>query len=323
MVLSVDTPLVAADISDIRCISERESVYLLTGFANDQLVIKVDEVKPTTAKQESAIMKSVDGQARLKVMKANEIQELEAWLQAIERWPDAFGEKMIDSIKKCRRIIKHIRDGIDRYDGKPFRPSGQFAIMKMAALNVQNLPKTKSELGKEERLKNFREALTCEGGLEQMGRIVAADLVIGNNDRFRPPPNWNNWDKNSRVVWARQNLFICSTAEGFQPLGIDYTQPQDDLQYDRSMNQWSADKKKYFSTLQDKKMRRAFAEAAVLDLAGILLVKKFNNDQAEYAGGAAFKCNAVERLISGMIDGCRLIGDRMWSKLQTRGQSSP
>ncbi len=311
MALGVKVNIVAKDIRDVKMLSA--GIFLLRGVGEDELVLKGESVTPETAKRAQSIMKTVDAPpSGCKVLSETEVAELLLWSITVEAIGAYCGVDVSVSTIHATGVMR--TSILRQLQDKQRAGDRKYCILKMVR---QDLKIRGNVLGVDESVvENFRDALTAEGGLEQQGREAPSDFVIGNDDRFRAEPRMDpqSEKENTRVVRSRHNVFLsCRGGPVFYISGLDFMRAGADLVFDEGAR--SGFSKSSLETLKDRPKRRRFAEAAVLDLAGMILETVFAQGNSLQAGKAAFACdNAPGRVVTGMIAGCQAIGAKMVDK---------
>ena len=162
-------------------------------------------------------------------------------------------------------------------------------------------------------LRKFRDTLKGRGGLERLGQVIAADLVIGNTDRFNPYLRRQGWQVgalalNLEVTANVGNVFMSlNDLEEGEIRGADFTggwmqhadptAPINEEQY-----RWGA------RVLVDTQDRHRFAHKVIKDLEKMLSPHRKNFARSVLGH------DAESRLNSGMKEGTRMLRERLERK---------
>ncbi len=310
MPLSINTPLVRADIDTIISLKAYK-VFLLNGFANDKLVIKGDPTPVSHVKTTTSIMKMVSPGAKMKLLTQQERNEL---IQFVEFFKDlkAFYQQTgvqapeLEDDRPIRELNVNLRDQTVNF-------------MKMdhhQLTDIESAFEARST-GDKSPLKVIKRGLKAPGGLEHLGEIIAADMFIGNRDRFAP---WMTPDQfgfgtlmiTLKAVLNPGNVFLALTPNNmFKPIGLDYLDPYNFFkEMDRTLVDVEQEKVKLWPgrAIAEREHRKKFAKNIIRDLE-LLLSPHHKNFLTTKLG-----FDSQQRLERGMKQGCRTIAALVLAK---------
>jgi hypothetical protein len=212
--------------------------------------------------------------------------------------------------------------------------------VKMESLKVTSLMGALENAadGDKTALRAFTKALTDGGGLEALGRIVAADLFNANGDRIGvstgvyktmigdgrdgKPPAKHIFELSLKVVQNVGNLMIVAAnpqQEKMKLSMLDYVEPGFNELADINMPLADAEKARDqllpIRVLADKKTRKEFAGDIVDDLEMLLNPRQ----KRGFFSSRRLGMNARSRMDSGLLDGCKLILKRLEGCMPTPG----
>jgi hypothetical protein len=175
MDLSINNTLDADDILAVSMPSPGHPVYILSGPNLSRLVIKQEMTYMAhgTGQKESLrtnvnIMHAVDKDAHIVVMTAAEVQEVRDFVQHEQLVANAVGGALSPALQNLSNALagggKWVKMGVKR----------------MSDLKAAGLDRI---AGDKMGVRQFAAALNADGGLEKLGKILAADLFNDNQDR--------------------------------------------------------------------------------------------------------------------------------------------
>jgi len=305
--LSMYSPLNEMDIFDV-AVLRPGTVYKLTGHADEHLILKVEaslNVSDASLKHAKLAMKAVDKKAgNVKALTVAEKQAVRGWVQFMKGITRDFSEDKVHgfSAGPAAQDMAGVLDNPLWYK-MPLADLTDADKLLEARLGTQTGTADKSVM------RQFADGLNAMGGLEQMGKIVAADMFIGQLDRFNPSQgstkHYGNKQLNFKVVANIGNIFVIgkNSQQRVAVSGHDFLDPNSGFRhYDSSIKDtednygvtWPG------RTLCDKSARRKFAKHIVQDLETIL-----TPNRKSYSLFSKLDGNAEKRLERGMLDGMR------------------
>lgn len=331
MTLSVDQPLLAADLMEVRDLKDGK-IFLLTGRDGSKLVLKAEaNVTGANIKAVAPVVKSIDRSARMQPLRHSEVMELDKFVDSVEAYARMM-QVLIDSGYNFPspnaelQSVQHLRTCIFKY-GAP-GVGGRTDIAKLdyarmstlsVALDVEGKPGD-DESWDEARgtFAKFVKALKASGGFEKLGQIAAGDFFIGNEDRFRSEGGGITLklygEKHRfKVIFNLGNIIVVKPGKGKRTRlsMLDYMDPNTEwLAIDQDVNaveaktgmQWP------MRVLLDKSSRHAFAVGLVEDLD--YLLKPEGNVIGFRFGGS----RSVKRVENGIVEGIRGIAKALKQK---------
>jgi len=312
MALSINSPINSKDLRSVKDFyagkNKAGKIFLLGGVGNSSLVIKDDSIDDRQLNPASQVMSAVHGNSMTKMLGPGEKGQLAIFckmeLDLIAAYlPLGIKYKTDEEETAIIALLKQCNDH-----------RSQFHKMNAQSVHhAQGVLETRLGGNKAE-LKNMVSSLKSPGGLEGLGEIIAADLVIGNTDRFFPA-GWDVADQSSRTkVIGKQtfdfqvlinpgNVFLTIGPNG-SASGLDYLDPQslyknmENLLAETEYNDcpWPA------RILVDKSARNRFADSIVHDLELM-----FHPHKRKFSTKKKLGRNRKNRLIAGMVSGARKI----------------
>ncbi len=309
--LSMQTLITEIEIADIDVLRSG-TVYLLTGHGGEKLVVKVESgnVFSPTLKHNRLAMRAVDTKGgNVKGLKPSEVTALQEWTDLMKRLTSDFADNRINDFASGG-AAKDLADCLKAFSGNLW--------YKMPAADLTGADKLlEARLGAGSNgpekgiMKRFADGLNADGGLEQLGRIVAADMYISNQDRFSPvagsKKEFGGKQLKFKTLTNPGNLFFvgAKTQQRIGVSGHDFIDPNSGY-------------KDYSNTLGDvkdaygqewlghhicsKSKRKKFAGHIVDDLETVL-----TPNRKSYSPFRKLDRNAASRIEKGMLDGMRLI----------------
>jgi hypothetical protein len=310
--LSMQTTITDMDIADV-AVLRTGTVYLLSGHANEKLVVKVESgnVDKQMLKHNRLAMRAVDPKAggNAKPLKKAEVDALKDWAEFMKRVTSDFADNKIDNFGSGA-AAKDLASCLEMFATNLW--------YKMPAADLTGADKLlEARLGAGGNapdkgiMKQFADGLNADGGLEQLGRIVAADMYIGNQDRFNPTngsqKDFGGKQLKFKVLMNPGNLFMVGkkTQQRISVSGHDFIDPNSGFRYyDRNIDDISRDYNQAWlgETLCHSSSRKKFADHIVHDLEVIL-----TPNRKSYSPFRKLESNAAKRIERGMKDGMKLI----------------
>jgi hypothetical protein len=175
--IGFNIPLRADDIVQIRALSGAQPVWLVEGDMGSSVVVKAEATKEGNSsnvlREVSEVMSIVSpGMKNIKPLTSQELASLRQWIKLMRLLDD-------NSDPQFTSLLETISGHLNN----PLRTFMKMETLKLVTLNERD-DQTSKKIGK---------ALNAPGGLEDMGKIIAADMFNKNNDRFyfetieRPP----------------------------------------------------------------------------------------------------------------------------------------
>jgi hypothetical protein len=306
MALSMKSPIVMDDIDSIEVIRPG-TVYVLTGLGQEKLVLKSEAGNLTASsfKTTKAAMKQVDTVAATAKLISD---------------PEKAGLKMF--AERMKSVIAFMTEHrIPGYSS----PVGVDDILANFAQNphalwykmpLQNLADLGGALkarvtGSNDKnaLKEFADALKGKGGLEALGKIIACDMFIGNQDRFNPTEGssmtYGTRTFDFHVIKNVGNVFIAGPGSSRSVTGMDFVDPSTGYRnYESTLSEVANDYNEGWlgDYLVDRRARKAFAKLVIEDLEMVL-----SPNRKSYSPFTKLGLNAATRLERGMVTGSQQI----------------
>lgn len=343
MPLSMKEPIRAEDISAVKELKDGK-VFLLTGHKPpvgepERIVIK-GEYLGANAHDVAGKMKSGAIAARL-IDPDAEVKPLSAVERAALM---SFAANFEELNKRCAKEPSFA--GTDSGGAvTSLCQSLKSPIYRWVKMKVQNLTTLEQALvqranGDKTSLQRFTDALKAPGGLEKMGRVVAADSFIGNVDRICTTLYGNNAD-GSRVarnlLWTSDpsaskgtpalelklktfgnlgNIIVAAAdpkGKRFEASLLDYLDPNSNQgNVDRDIDAEYA-----MHCLGDEVTRKAFVTDVIQDFETVLRPGRSRFDFSNTTLGA----NAEARFEAGLIDGCKAILNHFENRVMHKAPS--
>ncbi|MDH3903772.1 MAG: hypothetical protein OES90_11185, partial [Xanthomonadales bacterium] len=160
--------------------SKAGKIFLLEGSNDSKLVIKDDAVFDNQVVHSRSIMKAVHRpSSRVYMLQPGETQALRMFCKLYFEIRAGYKELGMKYRSDMKPSVKKLQDALSRPDVN---------FQKMTLQEVRDIKGAleKRLTGDKTELEGFTATLKAAGGLASLGEIVAADLVIGNTDRFVP-----------------------------------------------------------------------------------------------------------------------------------------
>jgi hypothetical protein len=279
-------------------------VWLLKGFNNDSVVIKTDAVETPQYKSAMPFLKVVDPRAKLKILGPSEQSALREFVRAYEAFAAELRTMGVESDASEAAAIEGLKSQL------------QYTFVKMEAQKVATLDNAATERltgGGKTSLRSFTVALKSPGGLEKLGNVIAADLFIGNTDRFYPgkvtPQVFGGIQLNLRCLVNIGNVFIAQHGGMYEVGALDFMDPNSlfkDINAPLGPIEQRLETKWPARTLADRTARHSFAKDVIHDLEKILGPRKSSFSLKTKLGS-----DAVSRLETGMVQGAKKLQQKM------------
>jgi len=166
--LSINSLVVAGEIGAITHLSHNHPVYLLEGHRGDEVVVKREKETATTQVfHNSRVMGAADRKAKTNTMTVNEVQQMMSWaIQAKTQADQATSTMLQGFLSQTKTAGTWVK--MNRYELLDLFHANQLMLTQKDKSEVRELAK----------------ALNAPGGMESLGKIIAADLFNANMDRF-------------------------------------------------------------------------------------------------------------------------------------------
>jgi hypothetical protein len=279
------------------------TVYKLTGYHNDTLVVKseaanLDKGSFNTTK---AAMKTVDrNAATAKALTDTEKSSLKSWA---EFWED-YAKLVTDCRMTTYEIPAPAKDLLDNFRQNPHAlwykmPHADLTDMK-GALETRSA-------GDKNPIRAFEHALNATGGLEALGKIIACDMFINNADRINPiegsKMSFGKRELKFKVIKNVGNIFLVRNGTNRSITGMDFVDPSTGYRhYTMTLDEVAESyNEEWFGVwLTDSSKRKKFCKRIVEDLELVL-----HPNRSNFSLASGLKSDAAKRLERGMIDGAR------------------
>ncbi len=324
--LSMYRDIRETEIEDIE-ILRPGTVYKLTGHAGEVVVVKKEggNANSTQLRQASKIMGAVSKVAGdLKPLSDQEKKELHKWADFMISCTRDYNENKLNDCQPVQVASEIKSIFMILHNGSMVDAGGQSALwykMPYSAL-------TPADKILEQRIgaggavdksltQALRKGLKDTGGLEQLGKIIAADMFLGNGDRFLPPGAEgagstvsnakHHGTKDLKFVSLKNpgNLFLLgkNTQMKMSVSGHDYFDPNSQFRnFDsqlRDLEDVNMGGETWLGrSIANARSRRAFAKVVVQDLETLLSPNKRKGSLRTKLGTGAYR-----RVESGMRDG--------------------
>jgi hypothetical protein len=325
-VLSMNSAVNEMDIEDIYVLRPG-TVYKATGHAGEILVLKCEAANVTVdqLKHAKRAMSAVDSTAgQVRALTDGEKAELKKWVDFMSRVSSGFADNK----------VKDFESGPAAKDLDQVLTQQTHALwykMPFSQLSTADkaLDARMGQGGKVDKsgVKLFEDGLKAPDGLEQLGRIIAADLFIGNQDRFNPAEGstrqYGGKKLNFKALKNIANIFLLGDKNGQKMAfsGHDFFDPGNGY---RNVDMSLSDIREAYGEewigeiMCDKKTRKIFAKDVVADLEILLCPNRKRFSPRTKLGG-----KAAQRMETGMVDGMRLIVQQLAQKYNSKGGKWP
>ncbi len=340
MALSMSSEIAGTDISSVGRFKEQK-VVLLKGYGYDSLVVKIESTTESHVKTATTVTKAINPSNRMKVLSANEIQELTNYVRnqktMLRSLANASGSFFgANALERDNPGLKTLDDLLVAYRNQDAMTPSALCKMEQAVLVGMDkalVARWAQGEGADDPLNKFKAALLAKGGMERLGEICAGDLFIANRDRFIPfggPFNaWvaENTPDERKISGLKTfhnigNILLCLEKTGPVMSGLDYVDPNGRgggttfkdwnsvVTTETQLNiQWDG------RILADKNQRRSFARDVVDDIDWLLQAcpTPRPTNRVVFPGNGQEAEKALEK---GMISGCRKIAAKLKLKIK-------
>ncbi|MFK7994339.1 MAG: hypothetical protein AB8B87_09380 [Granulosicoccus sp.] len=312
--LSMITPIKEVEIEDV-AVLRPGTVYKLHGHAGDVIVVKKEagNVNKTQLKHARRVMKTVDANAgNVKPLNNAEQTELLKWanfmISATAQFANnAANYPAVTAATEIRQLFAH-GVGHSLWYKMPLSDLTPADKILDARMGVGGAVDKSGTVALTRGLKN-------DGGLEQLGRIIAADMFINNTDRFCPPGGQNIGSQ--RQYGAKNlkfetlcnigNLFMIGKTTNFDisVSGHDFFDPASGYRdFDSTLAVLAQNYNEDWlgESLCSGRSRRAFAKAIIRDLETLLCPNRKRVSLRTKLG-----MNSFRRIEAGFLDGMQRI----------------
>ncbi|MEN8150234.1 MAG: hypothetical protein ABFS86_10450 [Planctomycetota bacterium] len=263
--LSLNSPINAADIYTAKALAPGHPVFKLDGFGDDRgkidsVVVKLETNQSSANVQAAAmIMTVVDRNARTEALKPLEVGQLKLWAQGGEV-PD------VDAFQTALDLARQLE-----IPGAWVKMDVKRLTMLDGAVKKRLDPANPDKAD----VRLIARALKKHGGLEKLGEIIAADLFNGNTDRFGPPfelqPGRGPGGIPLDAIYNVGNVFVACDGKGRgSPIGLDNYDPASEW---KDLNNGDIDPNRWGGMLlhpRRKADREQYAGLIVSDLEALL-----------------------------------------------------
>jgi len=328
--LAVNQPISSwADVKSVTPLAAQRPVYLLVGVDDSHIVIKNEVTTsahdPTNLKFANRAMRTVSPAFISKVCTPFEVDEL----KEIVAW-----EVMLSDMR-----LKPLPAEIDHLN-RSLQSGGVWFKMEKAE-GILGLDSAISKAINQQDKTGIRQiaaAFSQKGGLEALGKIIAADLFNGNTDRFNP---FNNDPMTGRTAAAGDlnprtgqklavllnvgNVLISVQNNKLRPIGLDayeasgefrmLDQPVAHLEHN---GDWPG--RHLANNPGEAQWRAQFAGLVVADLEAALGPR---NRKVAWGRTQRLPKNAVSRVINGMDEGIRELRTSFAQYVNKPGKARP
>lgn len=305
--LSMTTQFTEFDIENVG-VFRSGTVYKLTGFAGETLVIKCEpiNVQASALTHAKVAMKAVDrrGGGKVKELSASERKALKDYVAFMKSVTKDFAQDQIDryAAGKGTEDLAQVVDSPLWY---------KMPLADLSDADKLLLARLGTETGYADKgvMLQLCDGLKAKGGLEQVGKIVAADMYIGNGDRFSPIEGsqrmYGNKNFKFKAIMNIGNIFVIGkhTQQRVAFSGHDFIDPNSQYRnYDMSLQEVKdyADVDWLGIHLCGSKQRKQFAKNIVRDLELILTPNRKASSPFRKLGR-----DAATRVEKGMRTGMR------------------
>lgn len=333
MPLGIDNLIVASDIMEVKDLKEGK-IFLLKGRDGSSVVLKSEpKVTGDQIKMANPVVKAIDPSCKMKPLTLMEVHELRIFVRQWEEYVNfvegatgglgGFAKKNPIQAKE-KAAISNLVLALKTYGGITGNSArsnmAKMSLARMSTLGVvldvenanfseESWTEARGIFGK------FVKALNGSGGLEKLGKIVAGDFFIGNEDRFIShvgvkksgaktsggmQVTIHGEKKRLLVIRNLGNVIIVEDSKGkVMPSMLDYMDPSQVtltpvLPNGGVPDDWP------MRNLLIKPSRRMFADSLVEDLEYLLKPEKGGSKKL---GGA----RAASRLDDGIVSGIKAI----------------
>lgn len=303
--LSMKSNFTDMDIEDVQVLRSA-TVYKLSGFAGESIVIKCEPVNvaASSLKHAKVAMKAVDrrGAGNVKELSTSERQALKDYVEFMKRVTQDFSENKVANFAAGRGT-----QDLGNVVSSPLWYKMPLVDMTDADKMLLDRLGVESGVANKGVMSQFCDGLKAPGGLEQIGKIVAADMYISNADRFSPlegsKRQYGKKELKFKCVMNIGNIFVIGkkTQQRIAFSGHDFIDPNSQYRnFDMSLQEVKeyADADWLGKHVCDGKLRKTFAKHIVSDLEIILTPNRKASSPFRKLGK-----DAVKRVERGMLAG--------------------
>jgi hypothetical protein len=315
MPLDIDSKIAASAIDTVEQVPKK-TIFVLSGKDGEKIVIKADEVSEKHYKSVLPVINAIKPSARTILLDKNELSELNKYLPELTTVESTdistksdnviFQEKPkeLQGLEKLRYMLNH---------GCEFVKMPHYDMIDLDHALKQRLVD-----GNKTELRLFASTLSKPGGLEALGEVLAADLYIGNTDRFVPRApdddtvtsrKYGNVSFHFKALANIANVFCCKQEDGGGVVGpLDFVTsggPQKRFDETLSKLEGTTDFGRWTGyALVKAEERKKFIAEVVEDLEKVLGPRRH-----KFSPFRKLPTNAAKRLEAGMMSGARHIRD--------------
>lgn len=323
MPLTVKNPVTAALLSDIHVLKAKKVIKLI-GKDGEAIVIKKEDRSVTVdqIKGAKAVMKAVDPSFKLKLLSAEEADQIIEFARSIlqEYQTDEalrLGDKKakIEDLEILIEIMEQWKDDI----GQDRSPVLKLDYMDVKSLHAEYDKRMATVDKNKTGLRQFVSGLNRAGGFEMLGQVIVADFTMMNGDRFNPRGGAKfklpKGDTSLKTIVNVGNIFMRMTDLGPKPTGLDFLDPYSELKsIDKSVAHIRRDSGEYWlEILADKAGRNELAANIVEDLEKIV-----NPKRGRFNFIDKLDSKAAKRIVAGFVEGARLIAAELDRKYKSK-----
>ena len=276
--------------------------FLATATDNSTVVLKnevqVHASDPHNMKMALKVAKTVSPAGAGKVLTYLEIQAVQGYFETKKYISEVTMQPLPPDVK---------------YLGDMLEANGMWYKMAKAEgiVSIEDAQQ-RAAAGNKTDVRSIAAALSATDGLESLGRIIAADLWNGNNDRFSP----NGGADGHRVLVNAGNVLLAfhGNQNTLKPIGLDAYEAmgmfrnynQTIPQLEEGLDQWSG--RLLANTPASNLALKTFCDSAVADIEDVLGPR---NRKLLFAKTRRLPSNASNRLQQGVLSGAIPIRTKM------------
>lgn len=301
------------------------TVYLLTGHGDEKLVVKAEPNNifnpQQTFKNTKLAIKAVDSHAgKVKRLAPTEVQALQDWAEFIKGVCATYSENKLAGLQAPAAA----ENLLDKVSGSK---NDLWYKMPFADLTDAEKMLTQRMSGDKSVMKMFADGLNEAGGIEQLGRIIAADFYNSNGDRFSPiSGSTKGFGKKTltfKSVVNVGNIFVVgkNTQQRMSVSGHDFIDPNTgykDFEMDLGDIKDGYDQQWLGEHLCSKSLRKKFVAKVIDDLELVL-----TPNRKSFSPFRKLSSKSEKRLDRGIVDGMRLIVAAVTSRYSKAGAKWP
>lgn len=320
MPLDIDSKIAASAIDTVEQIPKK-TIFVLSGNEGEKIVIKAENrVTEKHYKSVLPVINAIKPSARTILLDKSELIELNKYradLATVEAPNISTKDDSVIFQEKPREL-----QGIELLKCM-LKDGCQFVKMPHydGIIDLDHAVKQRLVHGNKTELRLFASTLSKPGGLEALGEVLAADLYIGNTDRFMPRApdddtvtcrKYGNVSFHFKALANIANVFCCKQKDGGGVVGpLDFvTYGGQQKHFDEELSKLEQDgTKDDFGkwtgyALVRREERKKFIAEVVQDLEAVLGPRRH-----KFSPFRKLPTNAAKRLEAGMMSGARHIKD--------------